>query len=130
VLIDFESEACTVFRDLSGARPCVAGRNDRGVIKIRLRSIDRRVVGIDRSDDLIRPGFQLGRPVAGCQKPSGQSARSLKVLHRGKQVGLLGLRREQPRLVETGSILASLLPLRFGDLRGEQCQSSIRLSVA
>jgi hypothetical protein len=30
---------------------------------------------------------------------------------------LLGLRPEQRRLVENGSILASLLPLRFGDSR-------------
>jgi hypothetical protein len=76
-----------MFRDLSGARSCVAGRNDRGVIKIRLRSIDRRLVGIGRSDDLIGPGLQLGRPAAGSQKPSRPECETAGSPSSRKQVG-------------------------------------------
>jgi hypothetical protein len=68
------------------AHAAVARRNDGGVIEIRLYGIDRLLVGIDRSDDLIRPDLQLGRPAAGCQKPSRQ-VRDRWSLSSRKQVG-------------------------------------------
>jgi hypothetical protein len=80
-----------VHDDVSGiyqvhAHAAVARRNDGGVIEIRLYGIDRLLVGIDRSDDLIRPDLQLGRPAAGCQKPSRQ-VRDRWSLSSRKQVG-------------------------------------------
>ena len=68
--------------DQAHAHAAVAGRDDRGIVELGLGGLDRRLVGIDRSDQLLDLGLLLVDHLLGLEVLVDQGAGAHEVLLR------------------------------------------------